>query len=138
MSEFSWTDERVEKLITLWNGGSSASEIALKLKGVSRNAVIGKLKRLREGGDKRVKRDLSMSGRGHNNNPRPAKVPPNPNRPKTRQAHDPYDAQSLFILQQAERDVPFAEIGPAVGMTAAEAEAHFNAIARETDASEAA
>jgi len=42
----SWTDERVEKLTSLWNDGMSASQIAKELGGVTRNAVIGKVHRL--------------------------------------------------------------------------------------------
>ncbi len=42
----SWTDERVEKLISMWNDGKSASQIAKDLGGVTRNAVIGKVHRL--------------------------------------------------------------------------------------------
>ena len=43
----SWTDERVERLSTLWLEGRSASQIASELGGgVSRNAVIGKVHRL--------------------------------------------------------------------------------------------
>lgn len=43
----SWTDERVERLSTLWLEGRSASQIAADLGGgVSRNAVIGKVHRL--------------------------------------------------------------------------------------------
>ncbi len=41
-----WTDERVEKLKTLWLEGHSASQIAKQLGGVTRNAVIGKVHRL--------------------------------------------------------------------------------------------
>lgn len=47
-----WTDERVERLKTLWQEGKSASFIASELGGVSRNAVIGKVHR------------LGLSGRG--------------------------------------------------------------------------
>ena len=42
----SWTDERVETLKKLWTEGLSASQIASRLGGVSRNAVIGKVHRL--------------------------------------------------------------------------------------------
>ena len=42
----SWTDERIEKLTKMWEGGSTASQIAEVLGGVSRNAVIGKAHRL--------------------------------------------------------------------------------------------
>lgn len=43
---FIWSDERVEKLRNLWNGGLSASQIAARLGGVSRNGVIGKAHRI--------------------------------------------------------------------------------------------
>ena len=43
----SWTDERVELLSKLWAEGLSASQIAAQLGGVSRNAVIGKVHRLK-------------------------------------------------------------------------------------------
>lgn len=42
-----WTDERVELLQKLWAEGLSASQIAAQLGGVSRNAVIGKVHRLK-------------------------------------------------------------------------------------------
>src|SRR3990170_1481799 len=42
----SWTDERIERLKTMWTEGSTASQIAEELGGVSRNAVIGKAHRL--------------------------------------------------------------------------------------------
>src|ERR1700680_3300909 len=41
-----WTDERVELLKKLWTEGLSASQIAGRLGGVTRNAVIGKVHRL--------------------------------------------------------------------------------------------
>ncbi len=45
-----WTDERVELLKKLWGEGLSASQIAAQLGGVSRNAVIGKVHRLKLSG----------------------------------------------------------------------------------------
>jgi GcrA cell cycle regulator len=42
----SWTDERIDTLRKMWEGGSTASQIAEELTGVSRNAVIGKAHRL--------------------------------------------------------------------------------------------
>ena len=42
----SWTIEKVEKLKELWGKGSTASQIAEIIGGVSRNAVIGKAHRL--------------------------------------------------------------------------------------------
>lgn len=41
-----WTDDRVEQLKQLWSEGLSASQIASKMGGVTRNAVIGKVHRL--------------------------------------------------------------------------------------------
>ena len=42
----SWTDEKVNKLKELWGKGSTASQIAESIGGISRNAVIGKAHRL--------------------------------------------------------------------------------------------
>ena len=41
-----WTDERIDELKKMWEKGMTASQIAEKLGGVSRNAVIGKAHRL--------------------------------------------------------------------------------------------
>ncbi len=60
-----WTDERVELLRKLWAEGLSASQIAAQLGNVSRNAVIGKVHRLK------------LSGRGRTTSaaPRVKKAP---------------------------------------------------------------
>src|SRR5687768_14524610 len=42
----SWTEERIDRLKSMWAKGSTASQIADELGGVSRNAVIGKAHRL--------------------------------------------------------------------------------------------
>jgi GcrA cell cycle regulator len=42
-----WTDERVELLRKLWGEGLSASRIAAQIGGVTRNAVIGKVHRMK-------------------------------------------------------------------------------------------
>ncbi|MBL0936613.1 MAG: GcrA family cell cycle regulator [Rhizobiaceae bacterium] len=74
-----WTDERVELLKKLWSEGLSASQIATQLGGVSRNAVIGKVHRLK----------LSGRGRASSATPRPKKTAPSapkaprPSRPVT-------------------------------------------------------
>ena len=60
-----WTDERVELLKKLWAEGLSASQIATQLGGVSRNAVIGKVHRLK----------LSARGRTQAAQPRVKKAP---------------------------------------------------------------
>ncbi|PIW30950.1 MAG: GcrA cell cycle regulator [Rhodobacterales bacterium CG15_BIG_FIL_POST_REV_8_21_14_020_59_13] len=60
-----WTDDRVEELKKLWAEGHSASQIAKKIGGVTRNAVIGKVHR------------LGLSGRAAPSRPssRPARAP---------------------------------------------------------------
>lgn len=60
----SWTDERVEMLKKLWGEGLSASQIAGRLGGVSRNAVIGKVHR------------LGLSGRTITSRNKPARTRP--------------------------------------------------------------
>jgi GcrA cell cycle regulator len=45
-NRMSWTEERIAILTKMWEGGSTASQIAEELGGVSRNAVIGKAHRL--------------------------------------------------------------------------------------------
>lgn len=74
----SWTDERVELLKSLWAEGLSASQIAAQLGGISRNAVIGKVHRLK----------LSSRGRAAPSQPRPKKQArgPSGNRPAGRPA----------------------------------------------------
>ena len=42
----SWTEEKVAKLKELWGKGNTASQIAVIIGGISRNAVIGKAHRL--------------------------------------------------------------------------------------------
>ena len=42
----SWTDDRISSLRAMWGAGHTASEIALQLGNVTRNAVIGKVHRL--------------------------------------------------------------------------------------------
>lgn len=61
-----WTDERVELLKKLWSEGLSASQIAAQLGGVSRNAVIGKVHRLK------------LSGRGKTTSAAPRSKKPAP------------------------------------------------------------
>lgn len=68
-----WTDERVELLKKLWSEGLSASQIATQLGGVSRNAVIGKVHRLK----------LSARGRTSSAQPRAKKAPAASNGGKT-------------------------------------------------------
>ncbi len=50
MTQSTWSDDRIAQLKYLWQEGLSASQVADTLGGVSRNAVIGKVHRLRLAG----------------------------------------------------------------------------------------
>lgn len=63
-----WTEERVELLKKFWAEGLSASQIAARLGGVTRNAVIGKVHRLGLSG-------RATSSRSSGPRPRRAHVP---------------------------------------------------------------
>ncbi|MGH6891605.1 MAG: GcrA family cell cycle regulator, partial [Dongiaceae bacterium] len=55
-----WTEQRIETLRRLWGQGQTASQIAVALGGVTRNAVIGKAHRLGlTGRPSPIKRDAS-------------------------------------------------------------------------------
>ncbi len=74
-----WSEERTQQVVKLWNDGLSAGQIAQRIGGLSRNAVIGKLHRL---GLTRSATGTSTTGRT-NRKPRPPKskrriVKPNP------------------------------------------------------------
>ena len=57
-----WTEQRIEMLRRLWGQGQTASQIAVALGGVTRNAVIGKAHRLGlTGRPSPIKRDASGS-----------------------------------------------------------------------------
>lgn len=70
-----WTQEQVTLLTELWNKGLSATAITKKLKGFSRNAVLGKVHRLRLPTRRKVTARKASA-------PRPPR-PPRPHKPKT-------------------------------------------------------
>jgi GcrA cell cycle regulator len=92
-----WTDERVELLKKLWAEGLSASQIATQLGGVSRNAVIGKVHRLK----------LSGRGRSSSAPPRQKKAAA-PAAPRAAKPQRPATAGAAVAL------APVAEAVPAV------------------------
>lgn len=62
-AEPTWTDERIETLVKLWNNGDSASEIAREFR-FTRNQVIAKVHRLRNKGvELRAKPTVSVRSR---------------------------------------------------------------------------
>ncbi len=68
----SWTDERIDLLKKRWTEGNSASQIAAELGGVTRNAVIGKVHRLKL--ESRIKAVPSEAETVAEAKPRPAVV----------------------------------------------------------------
>ena len=70
----SWTDEKVAKLKELWGKGSTASQIAEILGGVSRNAVIGKAHRLNLSGKIIAKKNSNNQKINKSNNSNSKKV----------------------------------------------------------------
>ena len=62
----SWNEEKVEKLKELWGKGSTASQIAEIIGGISRNAVIGKAHRLNL--SSKIKTRNTSSSQDFNNN----------------------------------------------------------------------
>ncbi len=80
----SWTDERIDRLRAMWAEGSTASQIAEDLGGVSRNAVIGKAHRLglesrpspvRAGEEKEKKAPAKVAAAPKPAAPKPAPAP---------------------------------------------------------------
>ncbi len=63
-----WTDELVEQLLAYWEQGLSAKEIAQKMgQGFTRNAIIGKIHRLRASGKAPARRqDVQSRPEGQN------------------------------------------------------------------------
>lgn len=100
-----WTDERVETLRKLWAEGLSASQIAAQLGGVSRNAVIGKVHRLK------------LSGRG-----RTTAAPARQKKP----------AQPATVKAPSRPAASPRSITPSVGATALQARFDAEPLVRET------
>ena len=93
----SWTDERVEALKKLWQEGLSASQIAGRIGGVTRNAVIGKVHRLGLAGRATTSRMKSHRPR---RTPQPQKQRPIGGKPRFQQVGNP----ALRQLYQADAE----------------------------------
>jgi GcrA cell cycle regulator len=100
-----WNDERVEQLKKLWSEGLSASQIASRLGGVTRNAVIGKVHRLGLSG-----RATTSRMKSHRPRPRVANGLPGAKRMVAKGNRFPSPPNSpLQSLYQAEPFQPSAE-----------------------------
>jgi GcrA cell cycle regulator len=100
----SWTDERVEQLKKLWSEGLSASQIAGRLGGVTRNAVIGKVHRLGLSG-----RATTSRMKTHRPRTRPAGAGAKRAMPSPRFAQIGNPAVRALYQPEAEPFVPSAE-----------------------------
>jgi GcrA cell cycle regulator len=113
-----WTEERIERLKAMWAEGATASEIADKLGGVSRNAVIGKAHRLglearpspvKPGEEK--EQPAAPAARQPKAAPRPAAAEPAPAAEK-RQAQPPARSGSPQPQRGGSDQVQYRSVGP--------------------------
>ena len=112
----SWNDERVELLRKLWQDGLSASQIAAELaNGITRNAVIGKVHRLKLSG--RAK-PASSTPRVRST-PRPARRPGLSGTPVSRPSISSHGGSSIG------RSRPMGGGGGMIGATALKATEEF-------------
>lgn len=100
-----WNDERVELLKKLWSEGLSASQIAGRIGGVTRNAVIGKVHRLGLSG-----RATTTRMKSHRSRPRMAQAGAAAKRPqKARFAQIGNPAVRALYQPDAEPFIPSQE-----------------------------
>jgi GcrA cell cycle regulator len=108
-----WNEERVELLKKLWTEGLSASQIAGRLGGVTRNAVIGKVHRLGLSGRATTSRMKSLRPRPRAANAAQLAKRPNKSRfgsvgnPSVRALYQP-DADA-YVSPVEELVIPLAE-----------------------------
>ncbi|ACS50489.1 GcrA family cell cycle regulator [Bartonella grahamii] len=91
-----WTCERVELLKKLWSEGLSASQIAAQLGGVSRNAVIGKVHRLKLPG-----RGKTAQGSARTQKPPVGSSPSSPRVRRNTSTVSPMNTSSVSIEETA-------------------------------------
>lgn len=99
-----WNDERVELLKKLWSEGLSASQIAGRLGGVTRNAVIGKVHRLGLSG-----RATTARLKSHRPRPRTQVVAKRLAKPAQRFAQTGNPAVRALYQPEAEPFIPAAD-----------------------------
>jgi GcrA cell cycle regulator len=113
----SWTDERTELAIHLYQEGWSAAQIAQKLGGVTRNAVIGKIHRLgysrKNSGDPSVRKVTGLHGKPRSAKPeKPVATKPTRRRRKSKPITITIPKRELKARSMRdEGPVTFAELG---------------------------
>jgi GcrA cell cycle regulator len=121
----SWTDERIERLKKMWSEGSTASQIADELGGVSRNAVIGKAHRLGldarpspvKPGEEKDKKPAAAAAAAAPATPKPAPKAETPSPkpvPALERAAPPADtvAPQLVPARPGAENVQYRSVGP--------------------------
>ena len=118
----SWTEERIERLKKMWHDGSTASQIADELGGVSRNAVIGKAHRLgleqrpspvKPGED--VKKPAPAAAAVDAPAAKPAPAPePEADEPIARSVTSPSPIDTRAQRQLTPQELQYRSIGPGV------------------------
>jgi GcrA cell cycle regulator len=120
----SWTDERIERLKSMWTEGATASQIAEELGGVSRNAVIGKAHRLglesrpspvKAGEEKEKKPKPAPAPKVVRAAPAPKPVATPSSEPKATQASDseePAAPASPSAPKVGETTIQYRSVGP--------------------------
>ena len=118
----SWTDERIERLKAMWTKGSTASQIADELGGVSRNAVIGKAHRLglesrpspvKPGEEKEKKAKAAAAPKAAKPAPAPKAPPAAPEpRESSGEAASPDFAPARPQSKPAEPNIQYRSVGP--------------------------
>ncbi|HTK58868.1 MAG TPA: GcrA family cell cycle regulator [Sphingomicrobium sp.] len=118
----SWTEERIERLRTMWTKGATASQIADELGGVSRNAVIGKAHRLglesrpspvKPGEEKEKKAKAAPAPKAAKPAPAPKAAPVSPEpRESSADAPRPDFAAAPPPAKVAEPGIQYRSVGP--------------------------
>jgi len=115
--QMSWNDERVDTLRDLWSQGLSASQIAARLGGVSRNAVIGKAHRL---GLEGRPSPIRGNGTGGRRRSRGARMTPTLTLSGTRIARPDEEADDLPAAGLVGRRIDAVPLAPPVRALAAQ------------------
>ena len=117
----SWTEERIERLKKMWHDGSTASQIADELGGVSRNAVIGKAHRLGleqrpspvKPGEEVAKKPAASAPAADAPAAKPAPAPePEADEPIARSVTSPSPIETRAPRQLSPQELQYRSIGP--------------------------